>query len=630
MRLRLHILLVLAAACFCPDLRAQPARARKAYNAALKAYVKRDWNKAERNIRAAIKIYSGYTEACITYGEWLMARQQYNVAAAVLGDAEKTCTGGKKIFARHLAQSLVNSGFIDAALNRMPSGSKDTVWARLRRQALFIKDAQIHADTPKVYPVGQIWGINTKDPEMFPILSADGRTFYFTRRVNGSDEDFYYAKPDSCDIWQSAKPMPYPMNTLQQEAAMTISTDGHYMFYMRCDNRSISGYDQGGCDLYMAYTADSVWSVAQSFGGTINSTGYEGMPCLSSDNRELYFVSDRPGGYGGLDIWSSRFEQGRWQLPRNLGPGINTPGDETAPYVYADNQTLYFASTGLPGMGGSDLFLSRRTDTVWGKAVHLGMPLNTPFNEASLSLNRAGDTAYFSSDRDSLAGNYDIYCYRMPERFRPKQVAYVRGRVYDSLDESPLNYANIYITDIASGKELYQVQSNRGDGSYMIALPVGGTYSFMTNRINYQDRPDTLRRELITAGAEILLNPALLPNGYEAPTTDSLVMRVFFAKNSNSLTDSAKTALQATIRPFLSSAKYQLFINGYTDNTGTPIGNEQLSYTRARAVSSAMQSLAIPAEAVQVSGWGEASPLADNDTEEHRDLNRRVEVIIRR
>ncbi len=630
MSLRPYLLLVLALVCTCLDLRAQPARARKAYEAALRAYAKHDWDKAERNIRSAIKICPGYTDACITYGEWLMARQQYGVAASVLGEAEKSCPDGKRIFALQLSRCLVHSGAIDAALGRMPSGSKDSLWSALRRQALFIRDAQIHADTAKIHPVGQIWGINTKDPELFPFLSADGQTFYFTRRVNGIDEDFYYAKPDTCDVWQSARPMPYPVNTLQQEAAMTISTDGHYMFYMRCDNRSISGYDQGGCDLYMAYTADSVWSVAQSFGGTINSTGYEGMPCLSSDNRELYFVSNREGGYGGLDIWSSRFEQGRWQLPQNLGPGVNTPGDETAPFVYADNQTLYFASTGLPGMGGSDLFMSRRSDTGWSKAVNLGMPLNSPFNEASLSLNRSGDTAYFSTDRDSLAGNYDIYSYRLPQRYRPQQVAYVKGRVYDSLDGSPLNYANIFITDSASGRELYQVQSNRGDGSYMIALPVDGTYSFLTNRINYQDLPDTLSRQLFTPGAEIRLDFAMLPNDYEAPTTDSLLMRVFFARNSTSLTDSAKMVLQDAIKPFVGLPKYELFINGYTDNTGTPIGNEQLSFTRARAVTTALQGLAIPADRLQVAGWGEASPLAENDTEEHRDQNRRVEIIIRK
>lgn len=630
MRLRLYILLLLAVACPCLSLRAQPARAHKAYNEALRAYSKHNWEKAERSIRSAIKIHPGYTDACTTYAEWLMARQQYRIASAVMTEAERYCPDGKRVFARHLAKSLVHSSAIDAALTRMPSNSKDSLWNALRRQAVFIRDAQIHADTSKIYPVGQIWGINTKDPELFPFLSGDGQTLYFTRRVAGIDEDFYYAKPDSCEVWQSARPMPYPVNTLQQEAAMTISTDGHYMFYMRCDNRSLSGYDQGGCDLYMAYTADSVWSVAQSFGGTINTTGYEGMPCLSSDNRELYFVSNREGGYGGLDIWSSRFEQGRWQLPRNLGPAVNTPGDETAPFVYADNQTLYFASTGHPGMGGSDLYLSRRKDTSWGTALHLGMPLNSPYNEVSMSLNRAGDTAYFSTDRDSLSGNYDIYSYRLPPRFQPRQVAYIKGRVYDSLDGTPLNYASIFITDSASGRELYQVQSNRGDGSYMVALTVNGSYFLRTDRINYEDVLDTLRHDLLQPGLSIGHDIAMLPNGYEAPMSDTMLMRVFFARNSITITDSARTALQEALRPLLALPKYRIYINGYTDNTGTPIGNEQLSFTRARAVMTALQGMDIPPDLVDVAGWGEASPLEDNDTEEHRDLNRRVEVIIRR
>ena len=120
-------------------------------------------------------------------------------------------------------------------------------------------------------------------------------------------------------------------------------------------------------------------------GATINSPGYEGMACLSADNRELYFVSDRAGGLGGKDIWVSRFEEGLWQEPKNLGPQINTKADEVAPYLHMDNRTLYFASEGLQGMGGFDIHYARRmNDTTWGKPVNIGYPINSTADDTCI------------------------------------------------------------------------------------------------------------------------------------------------------------------------------------------------------------------------------------------------------
>lgn len=612
------------------EAREVPPRARRAYEAAQRRQAEHEWEKAERNILAAIKEYRSYTEAYITYGGWLMERHQYAAAAVILKQGEKLCVDGPKIFAKSLAASMLGNGDIAGAISRIPVVTKDTFWNRLSMQARFMQAASAQADTGKPAPVGQLWGINTRYPELFPTLAADGQTLYFTRRMNGIDEDFFYAKPDTCDVWQSGRNMGSPPNTLQQEAAQFISVDGHYLFFMRCDNRTISGWDQGGCDLYMAYRADSIWSAPQSFGGTINTPGFEGMPCLSSDNRELYFVSSREGGMGGLDIWSSRFEHGLWQVPRNLGPGINTAGDETSPFIYADNATLYFSSTGRPGMGGSDFYTSRRIDdTTWGKAVNMGMPLNTPFDEASLSLNAAGDTAYFSSDRDSVAGNFDIYQYPLPERFKPSPVMYVKGILYDSISRASLNYANIYISDAATEQELYQVKSNRGDGSYTIALPTGRRYHFFIDRISYRNAYDTISSTTGDAGLELHKNYALLPADYQAPVQDSLVGTVYFEKNSTVLADSDKVKIEAGIAPWRDRPGIKIMVNGYTDNSGTPLLNEQLSFIRAKLVAAAFGSDMLAPDVVQIQGWGEANPLAENDTEEHRNLNRRVEVIVR-
>ncbi len=628
---RLHTLFfLLILPCLASARSDVSRRARKAYESALRQEAKGHWSRAEHHLQKAIREERSFTDAYVNYGMQLIIRHQYAAAAAILGDGEKLCGNGQKVFARPLAQSLLCSGNIAEALKRMPPNPADTFWRRLSAQASFMQEAVAHADTGIVTPVGPLWGINTADAELFPMLSADGRKLYFTRRMGGVDEDFFYAVPDTCGGWQSARNMGAAVNTLQQEAALALSSDGHYRFFMRCDNRSLSGWDQGGCDLLMAYAAtDSAWSTALPFGGTINTPGFEGMPSLSSDNRELYFVSNRPGGYGGLDIWSSRFEHGLWQVPRNLGPAINSAGDESAPYICADGTTLYFASNGRGGMGGSDLFISRKTDdTTWTTAENLGMPLKTPFEEASLSLNRAGDTALFASDRDSLAGNFDLYQYPLPPRFRPQPVYYLKGRLYDSLSRAALNYGNIYITDSASGKELYQVQSNRGDGSYDIALPLGRAYFLYTDRIGYSSRGDTLRGG--EAGVTYPLDLALLPSDYVAPTKDSLVCTIFFQKNRTELTDSDRLAIQVRLAPWRDLAVSQVLVNGYTDNSGTPLLNEQLSYQRAKVVADAVLANGFLENAVRSQGWGEAAPIVENDTDEHRDKNRRVEIIIRK
>lgn len=617
---------------FCLKGAAQdaPAKARRAYETALRYESGHNWDKAEQYIQKAIKTSPGYTDAYVTYSNWLLERHQYKAATLVLTEAEHACANGAKIFGKPLAKSLLYSGRLALAEQRIPAVSKDTFWNALYEQSVFMRKALGKQDTGIVTPVGPLWGINTRDPELFPSISADGQTFYFTRRMNGQDEDFFFAKPDTCGGWQSARNMGVPPNTLQQEAAQFISADGHYLFFMRCDNRTISGWDQGGCDLFMAYRADSIWSVPQSFGATINTPGYEGMPCLSSDNRELYFVSNREGGLGGLDIWSSRFEHGLWQMPRNLGAGVNTAGDETAPFVYADNSTLFFASTGRPGMGGSDLYTSHKTDdTTWSEAVNIGMPINTPFDEASLTLNARGDTAYFASDRDSVAGNFDLYQFPVSGAFRPSAVMYLKGYVYDSIGKGRLNYANIYISDNATGKDLYQVQSNRGDGSYTVALQVGRCYHFLTDRIAFQSVMDTVRMDDTLAGHTLEYNISLLPHDYQKPVTDTLVATLFFAKNVTAISDSARAVMEATLARWKGTAGVTILVNGYTDNSGTPMLNEQLSYTRSKVVADIIRASGFPADIVQSQGWGEANPRAENDTDEHRDMNRRVEIMVR-
>lgn len=628
--------LILIAACFFsyPVLAQVSEGAVKSYNKALKLRAAKNNEEAYKTMQEAINAAPGYTEAYSMMGQWYFTDRRYSDATDVFVRASRSCRNGNNAFALPLARSLLYDYKPTEALQLIAAhntSGANKEWEKLRKQAVFMQKALAHPLKDTLFNIGP--RINTPYPELHPFISADTQTLYFTRMVRNVDMDFYKSTPDSCGGWFTGRNLGSPTNTPNQESAQSISADGHYLFFMRCDNRSENGWDQGGCDLYMSYTADSVWSIAQSFGATINTPAYEGMPSLSPDNRDLYFVSDREGGYGGLDIWVSRFEDGLWQLPRNLGPSINTPGDETAPLIHIDNRTLYFSSDGHTGMGGADLYYCRRIDdTIWSPPINLGYPINTTANENSISITLDGTRAYLASDRDSLEGNYDIYETRLPAGLQPIPVAVIKGFVYDSLTKNRLNYASVYVNDAATGASLYRFVSNRGDGSFMITLPVGKKYTYNADRIGYLDRDDTISLADIHENSltPIEHNIPLLPQDYQAPIHDSLIATIHFPINSAQLSDSDKTILYDALVPWLEGSGFTILVNGYTDNTGTPIINENLSAMRAQLVTKEITAYGIDEMNILTQGWGEANPMASNDTEIGRDLNRRVEVIIRR
>ncbi|MBW7912328.1 MAG: PD40 domain-containing protein [Taibaiella sp.] len=630
--LRYPLILFCCIALTAPALAQVPDAAVKRYHDAIQYRLKRNDSMAYVALNDAIQKHPAYADAYSTLGSWYFTDRKYAAAVDVFVRASRSCRNGQSAFALPLARSLLYDYKPTQALQLVAGNSSSTnkEWDMLRRQATFMQKALANPLKDSVVNLGP--RINTIYPELHPFISADTQKLYYTRMVRNVDMDCYMTIPDSCGGWFSGGNLGSPVNTPDHEAAQTVSADGHYLFYMRCDNRSENGWDQGGCDLYMAYTPDSVWSIGQPFGATINTPAYEGMPCLSPDNRDLYFVSDREGGYGGLDIWVSRFEDGLWQLPRNLGPAINTPANETAPFVHIDNKTLYFSSNGHPGMGGADLYYCRRVnDTDWSAPVNMGYPINSTGNEGSISVTMDGGKAYFSSDRDSLEGNYDIYETRLDEKVQPVPVAVLRGYTYDSLTKARLSHGAIVINDARTGEKLYRFVSNRGDGSYMITLPVGKNYTYVANRIGYQQVTGDILLADSTGGPQpVNFSISLLPQGYTAPIYDSLILTIHFPINSKTLSDSAKNIIQSAITPWLGEQGFVLMVNGYTDNTGTPMLNEELSAMRAKLVADEILGYGLSEFSVTSQGWGEAAPVASNDTEIGRDLNRRVEVVIRR
>lgn len=462
--------------------------------------------------------------------------------------------------------------------------------------------------------------INSTALEYFPSLTIDGSKFIFTRRVN-NDEDFYESTLQN-GAWTKSVPVPGKINTNFNEGAQNISQDADWFIFTGCN------YPEGigSCDLYIAYkTKSGGWTEPENMGPVINTDFWESSPSLSPDKRNLYFASNRPGGFGGKDIWvTTKMSNGKWSEPKNLGPTINTAGDEGCPFIHADNQTLYFNSNGHPGYGLTDLYLSKQTaDNKWDSAVNLGYPINTIDDEGSLIVSADGHTAYFASDGLDTKGGLDLYQFDLREDIRAAKTLWVKGKVYDKKTNAGLP-SSVELTDIRTRKLISKLQTDE-EGNYLVTLPEGNDYAFNVNRKGYLFYSDNFSMTAPASDSALTVNIPLQP--IEAGA--SIVLKnIFFDSKQWSLKEESKTELDKLIQLMNENAQVKILISGHTDNIGKPADNLILSNNRAKAVITYLQQNGIAVSRLSSKGFGETKPIAGNETETGRAQNRRTELSI--
>jgi outer membrane protein OmpA-like peptidoglycan-associated protein/tetratricopeptide (TPR) repeat protein len=462
--------------------------------------------------------------------------------------------------------------------------------------------------------------VNTSESEYFPSLTIDGKELLFTRRLKNFNEDFYQSLADSTG-WIVAKAIEGNVNTPLNEGAQNISQDGEWLVFTGCNRKD--GF--GGCDIYISYNTIQGWSEAMNLGGRINSDQWESQPCLSPDKRDLYFASKRLGGYGGSDIYVSHLQlNGKWSDPENLGPGINSSGDEQCPFIHADNQTLYFTSNHWQGYGDEDLFYVRKgPGGDWSKPMNLGYPINTIDREGTLFIAADGKTAYYASDRSDSKGGLDIYSFELRESMRPYKTVWVKGKVTDKKTGKGLP-SSVELIDVNSKQSVSKVQTDE-TGNYFITLPLGKNYVFNVNRKGYLFYSDNFMMSNLNSDSVYEKNIPLVPIEMNAAV---VLKNIFFDVNKFELQTVSQVELEKLVQLLTDNPTIKIEISGHTDNIGKSADNLTLSNNRAKAVVNYLVSKGIDVKRLMAKGYGASKPVADNKTEEGRAQNRRTEMKV--
>ncbi len=582
-----------------------------------------------RLLQEAVRIDAGFLDAYLSiagmYGElknYQKAIENYEKARAIdsfyFQDYNLPYSinlAGKGEFAKALAS--VNEFLAIPNLN--PKSRKAGEYRQKSYQFALDYEKQKPLGDYKFEPTNMGDQINSKWSEYYPTITIDSKELIFTRRVNGINEDFFGStKTDSG--WTMAKPLSGNINTASNEGAQNISQDGQWLIFTGCNFPG----GVGSCDLYISYLTDNGWSEPENLGNRINTEAWESAPSLSPDKRDLYFASTRPGGYGGIDIYvSHRLPNGRWGEPENLGPEVNTAGDESCPFIHADNQTLYFTSNGHLGYGGDDLFVVRKgPKNTWTKAVNLGYPINTIENEGSLVVAADGRTAYYASDRSDSRGGLDLYTFELRSDIRPAKTLWVKGKVFDKKTGKGLPSA-VELTDLTSQEVLSKVQTDE-TGNYLVTLPVGKDYAFNVNRKGYLFYSENFS---LSHQSDSIYHIDIPLQPIEANA--SIVLKnIFFDFNKYELKPESTSELDKVFLLLRDNPTLRIQLNGHTDNVGKPEDNLVLSNNRAQAVVKYLVLKGIDQSRLTFKGFGATQPVADNATDAGRAQNRRTELKV--
>ncbi|HTA61030.1 MAG TPA: OmpA family protein [Bacteroidia bacterium] len=475
--------------------------------------------------------------------------------------------------------------------------------------------------------------VNSTYADYSPVLSADQNTLFFTSRRTGSTgalkddegnfmEDIYMSSRTTTG-WSQATNIGAPINTESNEASVGISPDGQTILIYKDDN--------GDGNIYSTTLNGDTWGKPVKLNENINTKYWEPSAAFSADGNTLYFVSNRPGGFGGRDLYiSKKTPTGDWAKAKNMGPTINTPYDEDSPFIHADGVIFSFSSNGHNTMGGFDIFNSiLSNDSVWSEVMNVGYPINTTDDDVFYVISPDGLNAYFSSFREGGLGEKDNYMLTFLDK-KESPLTLVKGTVVDELGK-PAKNVIITVTDNENEQVVGVYHANSKTGQFLFILTPGKNYNITyqaDNHLFYSENMEIPKEsKYYEISKQISLPPIVVGSKI-------VLNNIFFDFDKATLRPQSNVEIRNLLLIMKGNPNMKVEISGHTDSKGTDAYNQKLSEERAQAVVKRLTENGIDAIRMKAKGYGKTMPAAankkanGNDDPNGRQLNRRVELKI--
>jgi outer membrane protein OmpA-like peptidoglycan-associated protein len=455
------------------------------------------------------------------------------------------------------------------------------------------------------------------------------KTLYFTSARSGSKKTYGWTGEPFLDVYTSimadsgnfSEPVPLEsINHKRHDGPVTISADGNTM-YFSSDSFRDGLYEKdkqnhlklGRNNLYVATKSGETWSNIKPL--PFNSKDFSlSNPSLSRDGKTLYFSSNMPGSIGGVDIWKVSVNGGNFGKPENLGPKVNTEGNESFPFIADDNVTLYFASTGKPGLGGLDIF---QINLVKGtEAVNMEKPINTEKDDFDFTFNKAKNIGFLSSNRN---GNDDLFL------ATPLCAVDLLVVVTNAKTGVVLDNAKVAILDAKNNVIATQYSNNNGEVNFKIECDT--PYSIQASKDGFEGNVFSVEK---SKGPTAKLPAPLQPIDVIITPTEIVLQPIYFEFDKSNITQQGAFELDKLVQVMKNNDSLVIFAKSHTDSRGSDTYNLSLSDRRAQATVQYIISKGIPAERISGKGFGESEPKVQCDpcTEEQYGQNRRSEFLI--
>jgi outer membrane protein OmpA-like peptidoglycan-associated protein len=480
-------------------------------------------------------------------------------------------------------------------------------------------------------PINLGENINTKHPEAHSVVSADGKEIYFWRElyrqaIESTVQSAWYSKQDSAGNWKPAKYMSKPFNTaLMSSGIFNVSPDNNSILirgYFKYGERIA-----GGCSMVTRSARGWNDPVGLEIPGLNDMTKgkYMGAFLMPDGKGLVFYFSEIEGSYDNDLYVSFKKDDGTYTRPVSM-KGINTAADESTPFIASDNKTLYFSSNRAGGLGDNDIWKSTRKDDTWmewTEPQNLGPTINSNDWDAYFSLDAKGEYAYLTSSKNSLGGS-DIVKIKLAVENKPEPVVLIKGRVLNKNTSLPIQ-ANIAYENLANAANMGVAISNPQTGEYQIALPYGVNYGFSASANNFISISDNIDLTSVSEYKEIIRDL------YLVPLETGQVIRInniFFETAKADLKEESFAELNRLVKLMEQNPGMEIALGGHTDNVGSEESNQKLSTERSKSVLDYLVSKGIAAGRISSAGYGKSKPVAENETEEGRALNRRVEFTV--